>query len=197
MHHYKRQTERQSDWPPFLPPSPAIVSWESAACFPATVFCEGLQSIDCGRKTCLPFQLIGAKWINGKELAGSLSAQKLPGVEFTPHRYNTRPCTGTPNIVDGIWMRITDPDRFKPIVTTVSLICSLQELYGTNQVWNKRNTRSEWFDKLFGTDSVRKALLDGENSKTISARWQKDLAIFNKQRQKHILYHGKPFQMKV
>lgn len=191
MQNYFRQAERQEDWPPYLPPSPAIVSWDSAACFPATVFTEGLPSIDCGRRTCLPFQVIGAKWINGREFAGALSDLKLPGVRFIPHRYNCQPCKSNSLILNGIWMQITDPDRFRPILTAVSMISSLQEMYGRDKVWGNAMTRIDWFDKLFGTDTVRLALLDGKDGRSIASCWNKDLATFNKQRQKHILYHRK------
>ena len=188
MQGYARQAERGENWPPFIPPSPAIVSWESAACFPATVFCEGLTTIDCGRKTCLPFQLLGAKWTNGQEVAGFLSALKLPGVRFIPHKYSSRPFEKERMILDGIWMTITDNRSFKPILTAVSMIHCLQELYGKDKVWAKKTTRADWFDKLFGTDTVRLALLDGENGKTISTRWNKNLAIFKRSRQKQLLY---------
>ena len=188
MQNYFCQAERQEDWSPFIPPSPAIVSWDSAACFPATVFCEGLQSIDCGRRTCLPFQVIGSKWINGEILSGFLSALKLPGVRFIPHKYNSRPGKGSSAIFNGVWIKITDPGRFRPILTAISIIYSLQKIYGREKVWNKHTTRIDWFDKLFGTDTVRLALFDGDDGWTIAARWQKDLTKYNKQREKHILY---------
>jgi len=188
MQGYFRQTEREENWPPFIPPSPAIVSWESAACFPATVFCEGLTSIDCGRKTCLPFQLLGAKWMNGTEVAEFLTELKLPGVSFITHRYSSRPHEKNKIILDGIWMIITDRHIFRPILTAVAMIHCLQELYGRDRVWDRKTTRPDWFDKLFGTDSVRLALLDGEDGKTIAARWDKNLAIFKRSRQEKLLY---------
>jgi len=186
MQGYCRQPERGEDWPSFIPPSPAIVSWESATCFPATVFCEALVSIDCGRKSCLPFQILGAEWTKGAEVAGFLSELKLPGVKFIPHTYNSRPRDRKPLIINGVWIRVTDRNVFKPILTAVSMIHCLQELYGKNRLW--KAARQDWFDKLFGTDSVRLALLDGEYGRTISARWQKDLSLFNRTRQSLLLY---------
>ncbi|MDD4869945.1 MAG: DUF1343 domain-containing protein [Kiritimatiellae bacterium] len=190
MQSYFRSSERGDDWSPFIPPSPAIISWESATCFPVTVFCEGLTAIDCGRKTCLPFQLIGAKWIKGMEVAGFLSQLKLSGVKFIPHRYNSCPCGKKQIIIDGIWISVTDRNIFKPILTAVSIINCLQELYGKNRVWDKKTTRIDWFDKLFGTDTVRIALLDGDNPLAIANRWQTGLGTFNKSRRNCLIYNS-------
>jgi len=186
MQGYCRQSERGEDWPAFIPPSPAIVSWESATCFPATVFCEALASINCGRKTCLPFQLIGAEWTKGTEISEFLSELKLPGVKFVPHSYNSRPYEKKPAIIDGICIIVTDRNSFKPVLAAVSVIHCLQELYGRKRVW--KTARPDWFDKLFGTDSVRLALLDGEDGRTIAARWQPALKTFNRSRQGKLLY---------
>lgn len=188
MQGYCRQPERGADWPPFAPPSPAIVSWESATCFPATVFCEGLTSVDCGRRTCLPFQLLGARWMKGAEVSGFLSALKLPGTKFMPRRYNSRRPEMNNAILDGVWMQVTDRNSFQPIVTAVSIIHCLQELYGRNRIWNKKTTRAAWFDKLFGTDTVRLALLDCEDAKTIADRWQPGLTTYNQSRRNYVLY---------
>ena len=188
MDGYRRQPERGADWPRFIRPSPAITSWESATCFPATVFCEALPALDCGRKTRRPFQSIGATWLNGRDFAAFMRELKLPGVTFAAHRYNSRPTEKKPVNLEGIRLTVTDRSLFRPILTAVSTIHGLQELYGRKKVWNAKGTRPEWFDKLFGTDTVRLALLDGEDGKTIAARWAKDLTQFNMSRRKCLLY---------
>ncbi len=191
MQNYFRQSEREKDWPPYIPPSPAITSWDAAASFPATVFCEGIQSIDCGRRTCLPFQVLGAKWMDGQTVSHLFNGLKLPGIVFVPHSYNSQPFEQNAKVLRGIWLRITDRDRFRPVLTAVSMIHSLQQEYGKDKLWHKPAARTGWFDKLFGTDTVRLALLDGDDGAAISLRWQRQLAAFSRQRQKHLLYSRK------
>lgn len=189
---YRRPPARGPDWPPWLPPSPAIVSWESATCFPVTVFFEGLGAVDHGRQTGIPFQIVGAAWMNAPETAECLSSLRLPGVDFHPHRYDSRPRDSTPAILDGVRLVVTDRNRFKPVFTAVSIICALQHLYGKQKVWNRKTTRPDFFDKLFGTDTVRKALLDGESAAAIARAWRPDLARFRQTRRRHLLYPDSP-----
>jgi len=188
MRGYGREPDRGKDWPPFIPPSPAILSWESATCFPATVFCEAFPSIDCGRRTARPFQLVGAKWTRGKEIAEFLSCLQLPGVKFRPETYKCRSSGRKPVTLDGIRILVTDRNSFRPILTAVSIIHCLQQLYGKDRIWSRTDARPAWFDKLFGTDKVRLALLDGDDGRTIAAHWTKDLAVFDKSRQGSLLY---------
>lgn len=188
MSGYTRQPGRAADWPPWIPPSPGIRSWESAMCFPATVCFEGLGSVDHGRATNLAFQVLGSSWMDGEELSGCLSTLRLPGIMFYPHSYAPRPLEPDAGVLNGIRMTITDPNSFRPILTAVSIIHSLQNLYGRKKVWSSEKSRPEFFDKLFGTNSVREALLDGESGRTIAARWSKALAVFNETRQGCLLY---------
>ncbi|MEI6969919.1 MAG: DUF1343 domain-containing protein [bacterium] len=188
MSGYTRQPGRDPGWPPWIPPSPGIRAWESAMCFPATVCFEGLGAIDHGRATNMAFQVIGSEWMRGGDVAGYLSGLKLPGVMFYPHNYV--PCavdSGTA-MLDGIRMTITEPGRFRPVRTAVSIIHCLQDLYGRRRVWATGKSRPEFFDKLFGTTSVREALLDGEDGATIAARWDAALAAFRSARKPCLLY---------
>lgn len=185
---YSRQPGRAADWPPWIPPSPGIRTWESAMCFPATVCFEGLGSVDHGRGTNLAFQVLGSRWMRGEEVVNRLSDLKLPGVMFYSHSYVPRPFEHKSGILNGIRMTITDPNRFLPILTAVSIIHCLQDLYGKRHIWAPDKSRPGFFDKLFGTSSVREALLDGEDGRTIAARWTKALTGFRSTRQKCLLY---------
>jgi len=183
---YRRQPGRDAAWPTWVPPSPAMLSWESARCFPATVCFEAIPAVDHGRGTNLPFQLVGAPWIRGADLAEALNDRRLPGIRFHPHRYDCTPRQPTPRVVQGVRLTVTDPDRFLPALTAVSLVETLQRLYGRRRVW--RASRPEWFDKLFATDTVRKALLDGESADRIAAAWQPGLRRFKQSRRQALLY---------
>lgn len=186
---YWRQPGRNSDWPTWIPPSPGIRTWESAVCFPATVCFEGLGAVDHGRATNLAFQVFGSSWMRGKDVAEYLTRLKLPGVDFYPHSYVPRPFEQGTGILGGIRMTVNDPCRFMPILTAVSIIHCLQELYGRRRVWAAGKSRPEFFDKLFGTKAVREALLDGEDGRTIAARWDNPIMTsFKAARRECLLY---------
>ena len=165
----------------WTPPSPAIRSWACAACFPATVFFEALPSVDHGRGTDLAFQVVGAPWLDGLALADELAGHPLPGVRLEPCTYQA---AGAIHKGEGrgIRLHVTDPALFRPVQTGVTLVAALQALYGREALWDAPGARPEFFDKLMGTDTVRRALLDGIATEAIAAGWQEPSAFFEKRR---------------
>lgn len=187
---YHRDARRGTDWPSWVPPSPGIRSWETAACYLATVFTEALPAVSCGRTTPLPFQVFGAPWMKTEAVRESLAAERLPGVTFHPHPFvpPNDPYAGL--LIPGIRMVVTDPLRFRPVLTSAAILAALQRLHGRRRLWNAPGTRPDWFDKLYGTDAVRLALLDGEPAAAIALRWEPDLRRFRAARAKHLLYRA-------
>ncbi len=186
MRNYHRDPARGPDWPPWMRPSPSITTWDAAQCFPATVCLEALPSIDHGRQSAMPFQLVGAPWTRGEALAEALNACTLPGVVFHPHLYGA---PGVRRRLSGIRVAVTDSIRFKPVVTGITLLHVLTRLYGHHRVWGAKNARPTFFDKLFGTDSVRTALQDGVTPAAIAAGWQTPACkIFMRKREELLLY---------
>jgi len=188
MSGYHRAAAPPPGAPPWLPPSPGIATWEAAACYPATVCFEALGAIDHGRRTRLPFQVFGARWMHGMETAEALNEARLPGVAFYAHCYDARPADRDPAPLDGVRMALTRPHAFRPARTAVTLVATLQQLYGQRRVWNARASRPAFFDQLFGTPAVREALQDGEAPAAIAAQWRSGLARFRRERNKVRLY---------
>ena len=83
---------------------------------------------------------------------------------------------------------ITDYGTFRPVSTAVTLLADIQKLYGATPLWEAPGTRLEWFDKLFGTDSVRLALQSGTSAPDIIATWQPGLTTFTLSRNPFMLY---------
>jgi uncharacterized protein YbbC (DUF1343 family) len=185
---YRRDARRGTDWPPWVPPSPGIRSWETAACYVATVFTEALPSISCGRTTPLPFQVFGAPWMKAEAVREALASERLPGVTFHPHPFIPPADPYAGQLLPGIRMVVADPRRFRPALTSAAILAVLQRLHGRSRLWQAPGTRPEWFDKLYGTDSVRLALLDAEPASAIAARWERDLRRFRANRASCLLY---------
>ncbi|NQT92223.1 MAG: DUF1343 domain-containing protein [Lentisphaerae bacterium] len=189
MRGYRRQCGRDTGWPPWVPPSPAMISWESAVCYPSTVCLEALPAVDHGRHTNLPFQLLGARWMRGHEMADILSACRLPGVKFYPHSYSRGDNgKGRPVHYDGIRIVVTSPEKFKPALTSVTILHALGREYGFERLWEHAGTRPEFFDRLFGTIRVRRALMAGKEPAAIAGQWRKPLTTFRAQRRACLLY---------
>ncbi len=137
--------ERPADAPEFLPPSPAIRSWETARLYPALVFAEALPQLDVARDTPYAFRTLAAPWFDGPALAERLNARRLPGVAF--HDFTQAPGRG------GLRLHITDPLRYRPWAVTRALLGTLREAYGDDRLFRHPQARPEWMTKLCGTEA--------------------------------------------
>lgn len=186
---YHRDTQRSPDWPAWVPPSPGIATWESAWCYPATVLTEAFPALDCGRPTRLPFQSLASASGSALKLRDRLTAAALPGIAFHPH-IATR--SGEPGgSVQGVRLTITDPCRYRPVLTAVTMLDALGALLGRDALWNAPGNRPSFFDSLFGTPTVRLSLRAGQPPAEIAAAWDtREAAAFRRARARALLYTG-------
>jgi hypothetical protein len=76
------------------------------------------------------------------------------------------------------------------VTACVRLLDRIQRVYGMERLWSAPGTRPEWFDKLFGTDRIRKALLAGVPGSDIASSWNADCDAFMRARAPDLLYCG-------
>lgn len=175
-------------WPPWVPPSTGIRSWESAWCYPATVFTEALPRLDCGRDGALPFQILGAHGLDGVALKNVLEAARLPGVCWFVHPYALKGSEPGPRVVHGVRLVVHDPVSYRPIETGLTLLHAVQEQIGPEALWAHKGARPEFFDQLFGTDTVRTTLQAGRHPAGQIDSWREDHRTFREAVASHRLY---------
>lgn len=163
----------ESGFPDFIPPSPGIRSRETAMTYASTVFSEAIPEIDCGRNTALAFRIFGAPWIHAEEFCRKIADHPLRGVTFSPHRYTAAGGRHDGKELDGVRLTVTDARKFRPVQSSLAIIRTLTDLYGSKPVWGSEGVRTEWFDKLYGTDTVRKQLESGTALSEIIAAWKR------------------------
>lgn len=173
-----RRTAKRGHWGPWISPSPGIRYWETSWYYPATVLYEALPAVDYGRGSTEPFQVVTAPWIAAEHFAKHLNGLKIPGgVHFAPY-FGKHP---------GVRMQVMKPGELRPFTSGLCVLMELQHLYGVDRVWGTEGTREDFFDKLAGTDMVRKALRAGDES-ILSAGHLKPGAAFEKDRRAVLLY---------
>lgn len=147
---------------PFVMPSPNMPSYESALVYPGGCLLEGTNLSD-GRGTTRPFEITGAPWIDGDELARGLEATRLPGfiarpISFEPtfHKHARASC-------GGVQIHVVDPMKFRPVATYVALIALAQRQ--NPEKFRFRTEKYEFvdhlpaFDILTGSSKAREAIL--------------------------------------
>lgn len=149
-----------------------------------------LGTISEGVGTPTPFELIGAPWIDGDLLAKELNSKNLPGVYFRPAYFNPYYHPHSPQFVgkqcSGVQIHILDKNVFEPVVTQIHILTTIQKLYPQQKIFDTK--RVNMFDKAFGTDEIRKAVLRGDSAEQIKASWQDQLEEFKKIRAKYLIY---------
>ncbi len=173
----------------WIPTSPNIPKFETSLIYPGTCFIEG-TNISEGRGTDDPFLTIGAPFINSVELIYNLKALQIEGIEFSPSSFtpvNIKGKASHPKYEGincyGVKFKLTDKKKFNAIEFGVYLIYSLIKLYPDNFKF-----RENYFDKLAGTNKLRKDLLAGKNPSLIIKSWENELEEFKSIRKKYLLY---------
>jgi len=176
--------------PAYMPPSPGIRTWESAMTYAATVFSEALPAVDCGRGTNLAFRVLGAPWLRAEPFCAAMARLRLAGVTFHPCRYVAAVAPYAGRELDGVRLTVTDPARFRPAQASLAILRALAELYGSARVWRHKGVRPDWFDKLYGTDDVRRHLQSGAPLNPLFAEWARDRRAFSQARRRALLYEA-------
>jgi len=173
----------------WIPTSPNIPNFETALIYPGTCFIEG-TNVSEGRGTDDPFLTIGAPYINSEELINKLKSLQIAGIEFSPSSFtpvNKKGKAIHPKYEGincyGVKFKLTDKNRFKAVEFGVYLIYVLIKLYPDNFKF-----KDNYFDKLAGTDKLRKDLLAGKNPSAIIRSWESKLEEFKSIRKKYLLY---------
>lgn len=147
-------------WPNFVPPSPAIRSWDSAVAYPLTLFTEAYPAVDCDRDGPMAFRVAGAPWMDAKGLMDALGpGMETCGVGMRPFRYVPRGGSYAGIKLDGILFSVARPIGYYPATAGTLLFTALVQRHGRQIA---AGARPEWLDRLFGSQDLRKTLEGGD-----------------------------------
>ena len=167
---------------PWVVPSPNMPTLDTATVYPGLVALEGTNMSE-GRGTTRPFELFGAPWIDGHELASRLNALALPGVRFREAWFTPSFSKFQGELCGGCQLHVTDRAAFRSVTAVLHIIKTVREMSP-----DKFAFHAEYFDKVMGTASVRKALEAGTDVATILANIQPGLDAFASLRKAYLLY---------
>ncbi|MCK9409716.1 MAG: DUF1343 domain-containing protein [Bacteriovoracaceae bacterium] len=189
MEQWKRWMHWDNTKLPWIPTSPHIPNAESALYYSAIGMLGELETINIGVGYTMPFQLVGQKWINGPRLAAALNSKKLAGVQFRPISFTPYYGKQEGKQLFGVQIHITDRSKINLTNIQLHVIGALISLYpDRNPFLTTDSSRNAMFDKVAGTDDVRKMLTSGSSAETIINSWQKELSKFMEMRKKYLLY---------
>ena len=153
-------------------PSPNLPNWKAVYLYPSLGLFEG-TIVSVGRGTPKPFQIFGYPGMKGNYL---FTPKSTPGASLYPKLEN-KTCRG-----EDLTAFAENYRENSPQIHLQWLLKAYHELSGKHTFFNN------YFDKLAGTDQLRKQIEAGFSEAQIRRSWQKDLKKFLKIREKYLLY---------
>lgn len=196
MKGWRRSMTFQDTGLTWIPTSPYIPESSTVFYYPTTGILGEMPIVNIGIGYTLPFKIIGAPWIDAKQFAKHLNAQKFPGVHFIPFHY--RPFYGRFAQEDchGVQIVITNAMIYKPVCTQYLIIGMLKSLYPEKfkQGMESLKSRKEMFCKVNGTEAVYQVMREMEHIVwKLRSFHQKERETFLLLRKKYLIpaYSGK------
>jgi uncharacterized protein YbbC (DUF1343 family) len=190
---------------PWVAPSPNMPSPQATITYPGICLGEG-TNLSVGRGTALPFEQIGAPWIDAPLLAETLNAANYAGVRWRPVAYDAglEPYTGQRCF--GVQAHVIDPQAYRSVLCGVGILVALRQthpqfeisaggsVYADPEEMKRRmyNRTINWntahFDRLAGSSSLREQIEQGWSAEQIAAQWQANEQQFAERRAPFLLY---------
>ncbi|HEX5930516.1 MAG TPA: DUF1343 domain-containing protein [Methyloceanibacter sp.] len=178
---------------PWVMPSPNMPTLDTAIVYPGTVLFEGTMLSE-GRGTTRPFELIGAPWIDGEELASRMNAIGLEGAHFRPAIFEPTFQKHARATCGGVQIHVTDRNAFEPVKAGVALMRECNEMAPDRFAWRPPPYEYEHgkmpIDILAGSQALREQIAARMPLADIVASWRDDEAEFAKLRAPYLLYEA-------
>ena len=172
---------------PWILPSPNIPFKESPMYYVSSGICGELYGfMNIGIGYTLPFQIFGALWLDPDKLKEKLDSYGLEGVSFRTIWYKPYFGSLAGKLVKGLQFFFTDYPKARLTETQFYVMQAVAELYPDKKAFDIV-TGIGLFDKVCGTDYVRKEFVKRYKVEDIIDYWRKDEEDFrNLSRQYHL-----------
>lgn len=164
---------------PWINPSPNMRSLTGAALYPGLGFHEAALAV--GRGTDSPFQLVGAPYVNDRQLAQELQRESLPGVRFLPIHFQPTYSTFKDQACQGVAITLTDRDRYSPVDLGLAIARAFQRLYPNQFALDKLRS-------LLTDEPTLQGIRSGQSVAQMRAGWADALDRFKQRRARYLIY---------
>ncbi|HXW92059.1 MAG TPA: serine hydrolase [Terriglobales bacterium] len=164
----------------WVDPSPNLRSLTAATLYPGVALVEG-TNVSVGRGTDTPFELLGAPWIKGRELAEYLNRREISGVRFVPVHFTPTVSNYAGEQCEGVNILLLERNALDAPELGMELASALQALY-------PQEFHMERMSELLVNQAAYDGLAKGEDPRRIAQDWQEELDRFRELRQKYLIY---------
>jgi len=174
---------------PWVLPSPNIPYPQSAINYPSAGICGDISDfLQIGIGYTLPFEVFAAEWIDAEALKAKLDSYAIPGVSFRTIHYKPFSGSAAGKLLHGVQYCYTDYDQAYLTLTQFYVMQAVGELFPWRSPFGKEVAQFGSFDKVCGTDYVRKQFAKRLKVEDILSCWTKDDEDFRTLSGKYYLY---------
>ena len=165
----------------WIPPSPNLRTLNESFLYPGIEIVQA-GGVSVGRGTGTPFEVVGAPWIRGSELALELNRRKIPGVSFAATQFTPNDGVFRGQGCHGVKITVTDRSGLRSVRVGLEIADALHRTYPDQFQLGR-------IIALLGSQPTIAKLEHGSPPREIIASWGNDLDKFAKMREKYLLYH--------
>jgi uncharacterized protein YbbC (DUF1343 family) len=166
---------------PWVNPSPNIRSLTAALLYPGVAMLEYSPGYSVGRGTDAPFEMIGADFVRGRELAAFLNQRWIPGVRFYAVRFQPSSGPMAGRELEGVRFVVTNRESLDSARLGIEIAAALLKLYP-----GKLSLESN--GRLIGNGQMMRALTAAEDPESIRQQQQDALEGFWESRARYLIY---------
>jgi uncharacterized protein YbbC (DUF1343 family) len=138
-------------------------------------------NVSLGRGTDTPFELLGAPWIQPRELATYLNERAISGVRFVPTEFTPSTSVYAQQKCGGVNIVVTDRNSLDAPELGIEIATALHLLYP--QQFEMKN-----LDSLMLNEATMDAIIAGQDPRRVWLDWVEAIERFMPIRARHLLY---------
>lgn len=181
MDGWRRDQDFDATGLPWVLPSPNMPTLDAAYVYPGGCLLEG-TNLSEGRGTTRPFEIFGAPFVDGRQLAAVLGAWNLPGCRFRPLHFEPTFHKFAGQVCGGVQVHVTDRVAFESVTTYTAAIAAIAGLWPESFAWKQPpyeyETQKLPIDILAGGTLWRQQLEGGLSPWQMKAHWLEELRGF-------------------
>jgi uncharacterized protein YbbC (DUF1343 family) len=179
---------------PWVLPSPNMPTLQTAIVYPGTVLIEGLNLSE-GRGTTIPFELLGAPFVDSQKLLKNLASRDIKGCRFRAHDFIPTFNKFKDQVCHGIQIHVTDVEKYYPVAVAMEILDAIIETSPSGSLRFKEppyeyEERLMPFDILSGDSGMRVVLEKRLDHKKERERWNTGIEEFRKEFKEISAYSG-------
>ncbi|AOM84493.1 exo-beta-N-acetylmuramidase NamZ family protein [Salisediminibacterium beveridgei] len=170
----------------WVSPSPNVTNSDMNTLYTGTCLIEG-TNLSEGRGTTRPFEVVGAPFIDGHQLAKAFNRRSVPGVLARPTSFIPSYQKHEGEICGGVQLHLVNRQELHSLATGIYLLETIAELYQEEFEFIVNEENKFFFDLLAGTTTLRNLILN-QNAQEFIRSCEDQVESFKQRRKPYLLY---------